>query len=188
VTGPGTPQRGPRAGHALTIGLAVVVPIALLAGCSSGGGSKPTSASTRTTTTTRKPSADQLHASLMVTGDRTVSVVGTHGTCTIPEDGAASYVMPATDYPALGPGGNIKVFGPTTVPGSGTVPGNVTAVIGGTGYVSPVSGAGLKVRPDDMQVTLNADLSGGAGGSSVDNVNGAPSPFHIHITGTLRCT
>lgn len=181
------PTRATRASRVLVIGLAAATATALISGCSSGGGAKSTSDSTSSTTSTTRP-ADHLHAALMVTGDHPLNITGTKGTCTIPSEGAASYVMTADDYPALGPGGDIKVFGPTSVPGSGTVPGNVTAVIGGTGFVSPATGEGVTVRRDDMQVTLNVDLSGGTGGSSVDNVSGAPSPFHIHIAGTLRCT
>jgi ABC-type Fe3+-hydroxamate transport system substrate-binding protein len=189
VTDPGAPKPCARAGRLLAIALAVATSCGLFGACSSGGGAEPNAVSTSSTTeTTRPPAEERVQAALVVTGDRTLTIAGTKGTCTIPEDGAASYVMLATDYPALGPAGDLKAFGPTSVPGSGTVPGDVTAVVGGTGFVSPMTGAGVTVSPDQRLITLNADLSGGAGSSPVGNVNGASSPFHIHIAGTLRCT
>jgi hypothetical protein len=166
--------------------LGVVACASVLVACDSddGASSTPSSSVPRTTATTAAPTEQRLEGNLQVTGDRSVNLPRATGRCRMPTGGLAKSFTVTS--PALGPGGSIIVFGPTTIPGRGTVPPNVKAFIGGAGLLSPISGTGVTVRPDLQTVVLDTGLGGSTGGSR----NGATITgrfMRAHISGTLRC-
>ncbi|MGZ4691348.1 MAG: hypothetical protein ACXVJW_12520 [Acidimicrobiia bacterium] len=171
----------------MSLGLVLVCTLAPAA-CSSGGKSSSTKAKASTPPTTAAPAKHGMTVDLVVTGDRPITIQGTKGTCYLRNNGQpSSFVVLASDYPALGPGGSIIAWGPTRLPRQVTVPPNVRVYINGGGMVSPNTGAGVKVGPDDTIVTLSADLGGGLGGSRVDSLSDPTNTLHGHIIGTMRC-
>jgi hypothetical protein len=166
--------------------LAVVACGSVLVACDSGDGSSSSTTSSvpLTTPTTAPPAEQRLEGDLVVTGDRSVSLPDATGTCRLPAAGLPKSFTVTS--PALGRGGSIIVFGPTTIPGRGTVPPNVKVFIDGAGLLSPISGTGVTVRPDLQSVELDANLAGSTGGSR----NGATITgrfMRAHVSGTLRC-
>src|SRR5690242_20128421 len=106
----------------LIAGSGVVAALLLVSACSSGGSS--TTATTRRprTTTTTRPDVTGVQVNLTLTGDRTATIQGTKGTCTIPAFGAPSYEFTGKDYPTLGPKGSLTITGPVVVNGTVGVP------------------------------------------------------------------
>ncbi len=173
-------------GRAGVVGSVVVVGV-FLAGCSSDGGSS-TPDTTRPTPTSTIPEVTGVSVDLLVSGDRVAAVKGSRGTCTIPPFGAPSYDFDGSDYPDLGPEGELSVVGPVIVNGVVGVPASVQATIGEVGLVSSRTGAGIRLSQNMRVVTIDAELSGGLGGAEDINPNPPDNSLHGRITGTIRCT
>jgi hypothetical protein len=172
------------------VALVVIACAALLAACDSNGSS---SGPVKTTPTTVAPVAlKSMQVDLVVTGKpSTLSVVlkGTKGTCRFPSNGLpASYVLNRFEYPQLGFGGSVKVYGRTVAKGKpGYLPSNVTAYIQGMGLVSPYTSSGILIAPDQQSIKIDASLSGGLGGSFAGNLDDPTNTLTARITGTIRC-
>jgi hypothetical protein len=167
-----------------TIG--IVIAMTALAACDSdGGGSGAASTATPATpATTAPPTTERLTGNLRITGDRPLSLPAVTGECRLPANGLPKAFV--VTNPALGTNGYIAAFGPTTVPGRAPIPPNVKIYANGVGMLSPASGTGMTVAPDQRSVSIDADISGGTGNSR----NGAlvtTAFLRGHITGELRC-
>lgn len=161
-----------------------------LTACDSGGGKKAvkvTPPATPAPPTSRPATVD-----LTISSDvpyLAMPVKGTQGTCYFREGGLApSYVLDAFQYPQLGAGGGIKVYGTTLVADGRTVPPNVKAFVKGIGLLSSASGRGVTISSDAHTVQLDADLTGGVGGSAATSVDDPTDTLKIHIAGSIRCT
>jgi hypothetical protein len=161
--------------------------VLLAAGCSSSGGSKPAT-STSTSTTTTKPKATDAVFNVVITGDRPATITGAKGSCSIDGDSAPQYSLSSTDYPALGPSGELSVTGKTVVPGSDPVPASLKLVVADAGFLAPSTGAGITIKPNQKVVMLDTDLSGGVSGENDANINDPDNSLHGHITGSITCS
>jgi hypothetical protein len=178
---PGRWHRRARLGAA-TIGVAVAA--VALAACDSDDGGSTTASTAATTATTTPPSVQRLTGNVELTGDRPVSLPTATGECRLPANGLPKAFVVMS--PALGPNGYIAAYGPTTIPGAAPVPPNVKVYVNGVGMLSPASGTGVTVAPDEQSVSFDVNISGGTGNSK----NGSPLPtlfIRGHIAGELRC-
>jgi hypothetical protein len=168
-----------------TAAVGLVVALTALTACDSGGGS--TTASTivpATPATTAPPTVQTLSGNLRITGDSSVALPDATGECRLHPKGLPKEFVVRSS--ALGINGFVAVFGPMEVPGRGPIPANVKVYAGGKGYVSPTSGTGVTVAPDQQSATVDVDVTGVTGGSR----NGAlitTGLLKAHITGRLRC-
>lgn len=171
----------------------VVAASVIVAGCGSDNGSA--APNTRaTTTTTPGPRITDVEVNLSLTGDRTATVQGTKGKCTIPRFGAPTYDFAGKDYPSLGPEGSISIAGPVTVAnGSGSVPANVKVTLttadpaNDVGFLSDVNGTGISLSRNDLVVMLDAPLTGGLGGAEDINLLDPENSLSARLTGSIRC-
>jgi hypothetical protein len=169
----------------LTAGL-ILVSTVVVAACDSGG-SSTTPQTRRNTPTSTVQKVEGVSVNLMLTGDRTATIVGTRGSCTIPRFAPPTYVFNGSDYPTLGPSGSLRVVGPVVVNGTVGVPSAVKVNIDEVGFLS-ANGSGITLSPNHQMVKIDTDLTGGLGGAEDINLNSPDNSLHGHITGTIRCT
>jgi hypothetical protein len=179
--------RSPRAAVAACLAGVVL----LAGGCNSDDGSA--APDTRpTTTTTSGPRVTGVAVDITITGDRTATVQGTKGKCTIPEFGAPTYEFSGADYPSLGAGGSISIAGPVSV-ANGTVPANAKVTITGAdpstdvGFLSTPEGTGITLTRNQLVVMLDAPLTGGLGGAEDISLNPAENDLSARMSGSIRC-
>jgi hypothetical protein len=145
-----------------------------------------------TTTTTAAAKTMDATVTLTITGDRTATVQGTQGTCTIPEFGAPTYEFSGADYPTLGTRGSISIAGPVTV-ANGTVPASAKVTLTGAdpandvGFLSDPQGTGISLSGNQLVVMLDAPLTGGLGGAEDINLDPAANNLSARMTGSIRC-
>jgi hypothetical protein len=183
------PDRG-RSGRIVLVGLAIIASVSTLSACDSSSGS--TAPVTKTTPVTiAAPLQKSMVVDLTLTGNRpdlTMRLKGTKGACRFPTTGLPqTYIVSRLDFPELGPGGSVRVFGATPVPGGYTAPPNVTAYIKEVGLVSSNLGTGVRIQPDQQSVTLDTNLAGGLGGSYQGSLTDPVNTIFVHLVGTIRC-
>jgi hypothetical protein len=175
-----------RSGGAIA-GAGIVAAMMVIGACSSGGGGTSDTRKPGTTTTTA-PAITGVQVNLTITGDRTATIQGTKGSCSIPPFGSATYAFGGADYPSLGANGSLSVAGPLEVNGSTGVPASVKVVIGDVGLLSPANGSGITISNNERVVMINTPISGGTGQSEDINLTGPEASVHAQLVGTIRCT
>jgi hypothetical protein len=172
--------------RALLTGGIVSVAVALTS-CSSGSGS--TTPKTRpSTTTSTAPKAETVNVNLLLSGDRTATIVGTAGSCDIPKFGVPTYVFSGADYPSLGPTGSIRITAPIVVANGTTLPATAKILMGDVGLLAPQDGTGITVSKNNRVVTVNTDVTGGPGVTEDINLAPPDSTVVAHLAGTIRCS
>lgn len=160
----------------------------LVGACSSGGGSSTPSTRRSGTTTTTRPEVTGVQVNLTLTGDRTATIQGTKGSCTIPAFGAPSYEFTGKDYPTLGSKGSLTISGPVEVNGTVAVPASAKVLLADVGLTSPTDGSGISLTNNNMTVTVDTQVGGGTGQSEDINLDNPSNTVTAQLTGSIRCT
>jgi hypothetical protein len=179
-----------RGSGTLVAGGGVLAALLLVGACSSGGGSSTTASTRRAgTTTTTNADISGVQVNLTLTGDRTATIQGAKGTCTIPGDGAApTYEFDGKDYPALGTHGSVVITGPLVVNGTAAIPPSAKVILDDVGLVSPTDGAGITLANSNRTVMVNVPVSGGVGQSADNNFDDPSNSVKAMLAGSIRCT